>query len=140
MIMEKLKNTICYKCKDYDPRERDCFNEEYCLSHCRWDDLPEKECQYFSPRKECNHRHEKCSESCSILCHSCPSDRGCEFWFECDLDDYPCDEKCEKHEERYKLNSLTEKLSKLHDSKRLLESLIEEYKIEIHTLKEKINN
>ena len=127
--------TRCHDCVYYDELCQDCTKAQY--DGCA---LLEDKCTIFKARKECKHRYEKCYENCSILCHSCPSDRGCEFWFECDLDDHKCDEKCEKHEARHKLNSLSEKLSKLHDSKRLLESLIEEYKIEIHTLKEKINS
>lgn len=136
----KLRDCICYNCKHYDPRERDCFNEEYCNHHCRWDDLPEKECQYFSPRKECNHRYEKCYENCSILCHSCPSDRGCEFWFECDLDNYGCDEKCRFHTSRYELKHKKETLSKLYDSKRLMEKLIKEYEADIKEIEEDLKD
>lgn len=126
--------TKCYDCVYYDEFGEDCTKSQY--DGC---ELLADKCTIFKARKKCDHRYEDCSGMCSIICHSFPSDTGCKFMYKCKLDNYLCDEKCEKHEKRHKLNDLTEKLSKLYDSKRLMENLIEEYKAEINTLKEEID-
>jgi len=123
----------CHDCVYYDELDQDCIKDQYDGL-----DLLGDKCTIFKERKKCNNRYEDCSGMCDKICHQFPSDAGCKFIYKCKLDDYLCNEKCEKHEKRYKLNLLTEKLSKLYDSKRLLESLIEEYKKEANTLKEEI--
>ena len=126
--------TKCHDCIYYDELDQDCIKDQY--DGC---DLLGDKCTIFKARKKCEHRYENCDiNGCSIICHGCPSERGCDFYYECRLDNRRCDENCEKHEKRHKLNLLREKLSKLYDSKRLLESLIEEYKKEANTLEEEI--
>ena len=130
----------CYNCIYYDTREDSCFNETWCKTHCRFDDLPEKDCEYFSPRKKCKHRFEECYQNCSIICRRMPSETGCEYWFKCDLDDYGCDEECEKHQKRHELEEKRTILSKLYYSKSLIEELIDRYTQDIETLKKELNH
>ena len=122
----------CKDCINFSTYTYECIIDEH-------DTYPDDEaCSCFKKRKDCKHKFEKCDENCSIICHRSPSERGCEFYYECDLDDYLCDEKCEKHEKRCKLNKLKETISKLYDSKRLIETLIEEHKKEINALENEI--
>lgn len=93
----------CLDCKYYDPHCNECNKNDHCSYAYRDDEA----CDKFEQRKQCKHRYENCDiNGCSIICHKCPSECGCDFYYQCKLDDYYCDENCEIHEDRHELKVL----------------------------------
>ena len=126
----------CLDCKWFDPQCNECNQDNHCPFANRDDEV----CDKFEQRKKCEHRYENCDiNGCSIICHSYPSERGCDFYYECKLDNRYCDENCERHEKRAKLNKLKTQLGKLYSSKTFIEELIEEYKENISKLEKELN-
>lgn len=124
----------CHDCVYYDELDQDCIKDQY--DGCG---LLADKCTIFKERKKCNNRYEDCSGMCDIICHKFPSDAGCKFIYKCKLDDYACDEKCENHQLRHNLKEKQEELSKLYDTQKFIEKLIEKNKIEIEELNNKRN-
>ena len=127
----------CIKCKFYNPTLEDCENEEWCKSHCRYDE-PAK-CEHYIERKKCEHKFENCDiNGCSILCHSMPSERGCKFYYQCKLDGYPCWEDCQKHYKRKEFTDKKNELQKLWDMRKFIDELINKCQNDIERLKEEV--
>ena len=128
----------CINCQFYDTIERDCSNEQWEKSHCRYDEP--SPCEFYVERKKCPHKYEDCDiNGCSIICHSMPSERGCKFYYKCELDDYPCNEKCEIHFKRKELEDKKNELSELHKTKKLIEKLIDRTNTDSNKLQEELN-
>lgn len=127
----------CIECKFYNPILEDCENEEWCKSHCRYDE-PTK-CEHYIERKKCEHKFENCDiNSCSIICHSLPSERGCKFYYQCKLDNYPCHEDCQKHYKRKEFSDKKKELQKLWDMRKFIDELINKCQNDIEKLKEEV--
>lgn len=123
----------CLNCIYFNPSNGECDNEEWEKTHCRFD-KPEP-CEHFVKRKFCSHRFENCDmNGCDVICHKCPSDHGCYFYYWCDLDDSPCYENCRSHELRHKLEQEREKLHKMFETKKFMEKMIEETQLKIEKL------
>ena len=125
--------TKCIECKYFDPQCNDCNKDD----HYAYRD--DEACDKFAQRKECEHRYENCDiNGCSIICHRSPSECGCNFYYECKLDNRYCDEKCEFHKDRHDLNVLREEKSNLYKAKVSIEKSIERYENMIKELESKI--
>ena len=124
----------CKDCINFSTYTYECIIDEH-------DTYPDDEsCSCFKKRKDCEHKFEKCYENCSIICHRLPSERGCEFHYECDLDDFYCDEKCELHKDRYKLNILNKEKFDLVKAKESIEKSIKRYDEKINEIEAKLKN
>ena len=121
----------CEDCRFYDNYEKECDNEEAHLKRCRYDTEP---CELYAERKNCKHRIEHCDSSCSIICHSKPSGRGCKFRYVCGYDETLCDEHCEMHESKFKVNQKRNELSELIKTREFIDKLISNKKLEIQEL------
>ena len=95
----------CHDCVYYDELGQDCIKDQY--DGC---ELLADKCTVFKERKKCDNRYEDCSGMCSIICHKFPSDAGCKFIYKCKIDDYACDEKCDKHQLRHDIKEKNEEL------------------------------
>lgn len=134
--MKGIIMSKCLDCKYFDPQCNECNKENHCYIANRDDEA----CDKFVQRKECEHKYENCDcNGCSIICHSYPSERGCDFYYECKLDNRYCDEKCEIHKDRYEIKNLSEEISKLYEAKRTIEKAIERYNENIKEIEERLN-
>lgn len=135
--LEKINKLSCANCKFFDSLELECNNDNWYKTHCRFEECTP--CEFFEAIKECEHKFENCDiNGCSILCHSTPSERGCKFYYQCKLDDFPCDEKCEKHKDRHNLEALRKEKGDLIRAKESIEKSVKRYDKKINELEEKI--
>lgn len=127
----------CIKCKFYNPNFQDCENEEWCKSHCRYDEPTI--CEHYVERKNCEHKFENCDiNGCSIICHRTPSESGCKFYYECKLDGFPCNEDCQKHYKRKEFSDKKKELQKLWDMRKFIDELINKCQADIERLKAEV--
>lgn len=125
----------CLDCKYYDPHCNECNKDNHCYFANRDDEV----CDKFEQRKKCEHRYENCDiNGCSIICHRNPSERGCDFYYECTLDDRYCDEKCEIHMTKHQIKSLENEREKLYIAKSAIDLALTRYNDEINELIEKL--
>lgn len=123
----------CLECKWFNPQCNDCNKDD----HYTYKD--DEACDKFEKRKECEYRYENCDcNGCSIICHQYPSECGCDFYYQCKLDNYYCDENCEKHEIRKKLEDIKKEKSDLYDAKYTIEKILDKYNIKIEELEKKL--
>lgn len=123
----------CKDCKHFIPLTNECNQVDYEINR---DDVS---CDKFVQRKECKHRYENCDcNGCSIICHSYPSERGCDFYYECKLDNRSCDENCEKHEIRHEIKVLEDERGKLYDAATAINLSLTRYSDKIIELNEKL--
>ena len=124
----------CKECKYFDPQFNDCKKD----NHYTYSD--DESCNKFEKRKECKFKYENCDiNSCSIICHKTPSECGCDFYYECTLDDRYCDERCEEHKDRQELNILNKERCDLVKAKESIEKSIKRYDEKIKEIEEKLN-
>ena len=123
----------CLDCKYYDPQCNDCNkNDHYAYRN-------DEACDKFEQRKECEHRYENCDiNGCSIICHRSPSECGCNFYYECKLDNRYCDEKCEIHRTRHQIKSLEDERKNLYIAKSAINLALTRYNDKITELIEKL--
>ena len=131
MNIEDNKMEKCIDCKYYDPFLKQCENDEACSIRCRCN---ENICKYFTKRKECKHRYEHCQEDCCVICKKLPSEKGCDYWFQCDLDDSSCDEDCKRHQKQHDLEELQTEIIRLKQAKNTIESLVEKFEKEMEKI------
>lgn len=125
----------CLDCKYYDPQCNECDKNDHCPYAYRDDEA----CDKFEQRKKCEYRYENCDiNGCSIICHRYPSECGCDFYYQCKLDDYYCDEKCEIHKDIHELETLKEEYSKLLVAEKAIKLAIVRYSNKINKLIKKI--
>lgn len=119
--------TQCLTCKYYITQEDDCEKDypEVCLE--------KYECGEYEPRfgnPECGHRYEDCQDcvsGCTNICRIAPSKLNCPFTYKCSIDRWPCDERCDRHENRKRLKGMESELAKLSETKRLLDEYLAEH-------------
>lgn len=137
----------CLTCKYYITQEEDCEKDypEVCLT--------KYECGEYEPRfkkPECEYRYEDCQDcvsGCTNICRTAPSMRSCPFTYKCDLDRMPCDERCEKHENRKLMQKMKNELTRLIETKHLIDDYlsshpgksIDSIEDEIESLRKSIN-
>lgn len=125
----------CLECKYFDPQCNECNKE----NHCPYADRDDETCSKFEKRKECEHRYENCDcNGCSIICHSYPSEKGCDFYYQCKLDNRYCDENCEKHNLRHEIKELEEEKGKLYAASTAINLSIARYSNKINELNKKL--
>ena len=123
----------CLDCKWFNPQTYECIEEVHDTY------VDNEACDKFVQRKECKHRYENCDcNGCSIICHSYPSERGCDFYYECKLDNRYCDEDCEKHEIRHEIKVLEDERGKLYDAATAINLSLARYSDKIIELNEKL--
>lgn len=133
-----ISGLSCKKCVFYNTLEDECNNDKWYETHCRHEEFVP--CELFKAIKECKYRYENCDvNGCSIICHQMPSECGCKFYYECKLDGYRCDEKCEIHNIRHEIKVLKEERGKMYVAKTAVELSLARYLDKITELNEKLN-
>ena len=138
MVIKMKGNNMskCLDCRWFDPQCNECNQDNHCPCVYRDDEA----CDKFEQRKKCEHRYENCDiNGCSIICHKFPSECGCDFYYQCKLDNYYCDENCEKHKNRKELEDLKEEMFNLYDAMSAIDKVITRFKNKIKELEEKLN-